>query len=264
MSIVSDRSVAYSGQEKRQLLARILEKKAQRETLVAPLSYGQKALYFLYRSVPDSAAYHVAFTARVRSPVDVAALERAVQALLERHPLLRAIIKLEAGELVQEIPAKSRVSVEIVDAAGLSDEALQAQVIAAYRRPFDLEHGPLLRVHLFTRSATDHVLLLTVHHIVYDGWSLWINQDELGMLYRAEVEGTKAILPRIEKSYFDYVRWQAEMLQGLQGEQLWTFWQNQLQGSLPLVNLPTDRPRPPVQTYNGATAVFKLGSAQRG
>ncbi len=252
------RSTLSSIQEKRALLARLLRRatEPQPET---PLSYGQKAMYFLHRSDPESPAYHVAFTARFRSPVDAGALRRALQSLVERHEQLRATFVLRDGEPVQEIAPRCLVAFEQADASSWSDEQLDQGVREAYRQPFDLERGPLFRAHLFTRDGHDHVFLITIHHIVYDAWSLWINQGELGRLYRAQVDGTRVVLPPIKHSYADFIRWQADMLKGPEGTRLSTFWQNQLDGHLTPIKLPTDRPRPPVQTYVGESVVFRLG-----
>jgi hypothetical protein len=116
----------------------------------------------------------------------------------------------------------------------------------------------VLRVNLFTCSAQEHVLLLVVHHIAIDFWSLAVLLTELGVLYPAEKAGVKALLPALDSQYTDYVRWQAEMLAGPEGERLWAYWQKQLAGQLPLLELPTDRPRPPVPTYRGASYDFHL------
>jgi hypothetical protein len=124
--------------------------------------------------------------------------------------------------------------------------------------PFDLERGPLLRVTLFTRSPLEHILLLVVHHIVIDFWSLAILLDEVGVLYPAESAGLKVRLPPLDLLYTHYVRWQAEMLAGPEGERLWAYWQKQLAGPLPVLQLKTDRPRPTIPTYRGASRDFTL------
>ena len=118
------------------------------------------------------------------------------------------------------------------------------RLVEEAHRPFDLEQGPLLRVSVFKRSAQEHFLLLVVHHIVIDFWSLAMLLTELGTLYPAETAGRRPLLPPLDLQYADYVRWQAEMLAGAEGERLWAYWQKQLAGQLPVLDLPTDRPRP--------------------
>jgi len=253
-------STSLTSAEKRELLAEVLRRRARAKTTSAPLSHGQKALWFLHLSAPTSAAYHVSFSARICSALNVDALRRAFQALIERHGVLRAAFKLQQGEPVQEIAGDRKLSFHITDCADFDDEDLRRCIAAAYRQPFDLEQGPVLRVNLFTRAADDHVLLVTVHHIVYDAWSLWLSLDEIGRLYAAYVAGTPAQLPPLEYSYRDYIRRQQEMLAGAEGERLWKFWQGELGTNLETLHLPTDLPRPPVQTYAGASHRFWLGT----
>jgi amino acid adenylation domain-containing protein len=246
--------------DKRGRLARALREKASRQVRVWPLSPGQKALWFLHRRCPESPAYHVAFSARIRSAPDVDALRRSFQALVDRHPLLRATFKTRDGEVMQEVAGYRDVAFSLDDCTGFTEEELRERVAAAYRRPFDLENGPPFRVELFRRAPDDHVLLITVHHIVYDAWSLWMNLDELRRLYAAETSGSRIRLFPVGSTYEAYVQQQAEALAGPEGERLFTFWKGELAGAAPTHNLPTDRPRPAVQTYNGASRTFELGA----
>lgn len=257
MKTHSQQTQLASIDEKRALLAQLL-RRSQDAPVTMPLSYGQKALYFLHLSDPGSPAYHVAFTARFRSPVDADALGRALQKLVDRHEQLRATFVMRDGEPVQEIPRRCAVAFTPVDARFWSEEQVDRAVREAYRQPFDLEQGPVFRSHLFSLADDDHVFLITIHHIVYDAWSLWISQGEISRLYRAAVEGTAAALPSIARSYFDFVRYQADSMNGPEGARLWDYWRNQLQGDLAPIKLPTDRPRPPIQTSAGATLGFRL------
>jgi amino acid adenylation domain-containing protein len=223
-----------------------------------PLSHSQRSLWFLHQLAPESAAYNVGFAARVRSAIDVPALRRAFQELIMRHATLRTTFSKRGPDPVQEIHEQQQLCFEQIDASQWAWNELTTRVSDAYKRPFNLEVGPVLRVHLFTRATDDHVLLLTVHHIVCDAWSLWLLLDELQVLYPAQQQGSAAALPTPALSYKDYVRWQNQMLASPEGERLWAYWQRQLAGELPVLNLPTDRPRPPVQTYKGASHAFKL------
>ena len=259
MSDISIRTADLSPAQKRALLAQLMQKKAG-EAKYFPLSWGQQALWFLYKLAPESWAYNVLFAARIRrSCVDVSALQNAFQALIERHPALRTTYTVHDSKPVQQVHDHSQLHFEETDASGWSQDELNNYVVKAARRPFDLERGPLLRVNLFTVAPTEHVLLLTVHHIAVDFWSLTVLLDELRVLYPAQT-GTQ-VLPPLDLQYTDYVDWQAEMLAGQGGERLWAYWERQLAGELPVLNLPTDRPRPPVQTYCGASHAFKLSQS---
>jgi amino acid adenylation domain-containing protein len=243
---------------KRELLAELLRKRASEQTVEWPLSRGQKALWFLHRSDLQSFAYHVGSSVRIRSTLDFAALRRACQALVDRHDLLRAGFLMHAGKAVQQVSGYQPVAFETVDAAGWDEATLYRNVRAVYERPFDVAARQAFRVALFTHAPDDHVLLLTVHHLVYDGWSLWLNLNELQELYAAEVAARLALLPPVTRSYRDYMEKQEAMLAGPEGERLWNFWQRELAGLLPVLDLPTDRPRPPVQTFHGASHWFTL------
>lgn len=249
---------ALSARDKRALLTEILRRKAREELTTCPLSPGQKALWFLYRSAPQSAAYHVAFSARIRSVVDVSALQRVLQRIVDRHAQLRAVFRLQDGEPIEEIAGHREVCFETSSVAGCSEQALFSLVDAAYRRPFDLEQGPVFRAQLFTRDATDHVLLLTVHHIVYDAWSLWLNLEELRQLYAAETGHQQPALAPLNRGYEDFVRAQQLRLEGESGERDWVFWRDALAGELPTLNLPLDHPRPALRGFDGASLKFAL------
>jgi amino acid adenylation domain-containing protein len=261
MTSTTHAAINLSAAEKRAYLAQMLRRKASSAKRTEPLSYGQKALWFLHRSAPESAAYHVAFTVRIRSDIDIAALRRALQKLLNRHDALRTTFELTADEPVRQVAGYQEAQIELIDTASYSWEVLREKVIEAYQRPYVLEWGPLLRASLFSRSGQDHILLLTIHHIVFDAWSLWILQDELQALYVAECQGRSIQLPNAQGTYGDLVRWQSEMLAGPQGEEMFDYWRKQLAGAPSVLDLPLDRPRPPVQTYSGAAHEFRLEPA---
>ncbi|MFY0566445.1 condensation domain-containing protein [Archangium lansingense] len=224
----------------------------------APLSGGQQALWFLHQLAPESSAYHVPVAVRVRSALDVAALRRSVETLVARHPALRTTFTMTPTGPVQHVHAQLALDFETVDAAALGQAELDARLTDEAKKPFDLEHGPLLRVRVFTRSAQEHVLLITMHHIVTDFWSLAVLAEELDVLYPAECAGKKAELPALETTCADSAREQAAMLTGPRGQALEKYWREQLGGELPVLNLPTDHPRPPVQTFNGRIHTTRL------
>ncbi len=255
---ISKSTAELSPNEKRALLAQLLQKKASQSKYDLTLSSSQQAMWFLYKLAPQSWAYNVLFAGRIRSHVDIPALRGAFEALIERHPSLRTTYQERDSEPVQQVHEYSQVHFEETDASAWSQDELNNCLVEQAHRPFDLERGPVLRVNLLTQSAIEHILLLTVHHIAVDFWSLTVLLDELRVLYSAQRTGVLAFLPPLELQYADYVRWQAEMLASAEGERLWAYWQKQLGDELPVLNLPTDRPRPLMQTFPGASHAFKL------
>jgi amino acid adenylation domain-containing protein len=258
MSHSAQRVADLSPAERRALLATLLRKKASEGPPVYPLSYNQQGIWFLHQLAPESMVYNVNFAARICSDVDIPALRRAFQTLIDRHPSLRTTFSAHSGKPVQQIHKQLKAHVEHTDASAWRSDELKTRLIEDAYRPFDLERGPLLRASLFSCSAHEYILLLVVHHIVIDFWSLAVLLRELGVLYPAERAGVPASLPPLDVQYTDYVRWQAEMLASPEGERLWAYWQKQLGGQLPVLDLPTDRPRPSVQTYRGASHDFSL------
>jgi hypothetical protein len=257
----SKRIADLSASEKRALLAQLLRQQAGAATQSYPLSYNQQGIWFLYQLAPNSAVYNVNFAARILSALNVDALRRAMQSLVDRHPSLRTTFPSRAGTAIQQVHQHWKVHFDEIDGATWSEDQLNDWMLAEAYRPFDLERGPLLRVSLIMRSAHEHVLLMVVHHIVIDFWSLAVLLGELSVLYPAACAGIRPALPPLEITYTDYVRWQAEMLSSPVGERLWAYWRNQLAGQLPVLDLPTDRPRPPLQTHRGASNDFALDDA---
>jgi amino acid adenylation domain-containing protein len=217
----------------------------------APLSLGQKALWYLYQLAPDSPAYNLAGAARLQAEVDPAALRRAVQGLVDRHDVLRATFHSRANGPVQLLPAAAEAALVHEDAAGWSEEALRSRLAEEAFRPFDLERGPVFRAALFTRPD-EAFLVLAVHHAVADFWSLAVMARELGALY----DGLP--LPPLPLRFADHARWQERAAAGPWGDRLWSFWRERLAGAPPL-DLPADRPRPPAQTFHGAVRRTRFG-----
>ncbi len=210
---------------------------------------------------PDSAAYNLATALRVSGELDAAALHRAFETLVQRHGALRTTFSSNGGTPVQRVHKHMPLSFEHVDASKWSEPGVNERLVQEANRPFDLGTGPLLRVALLNRSDREHVLLFVVHHIVADFWSLAILMKELGVLYEAERRRMCATLPVLTLQYADHVRQETSKLEGVRGEQLWKYWSEQLGAEIPSLNLPTDRPRSGLQTFNGATHAFNLSSA---
>ena len=223
-----------------------------------PLSRGQQSLWLLHALDPKSAAYNVASAVRVRGDLDVAALRASIAAQIARHPVLRTTFLTSRGEPVQRVHPRGEPAFEELDAQGWSAHRLADYLAAEAHRPFDLETGPLMRVVLLTRGALEHVLLLAMHHTITDFWSLGLLLDDLAVLYPALKAGERLELAAPGLLYTDYVRWQEEMLAGPEGERLWEYWRTRLGGELPVLDLHTDRPRPRVQTYEGAARQIHL------
>jgi amino acid adenylation domain-containing protein len=218
-----------------------------------PLARGQQALWFIQQSDPANTAYNIPVPLRIRAEaVDVARLKQGLQALVDRHPMLRTVFITHQGRPLQKIFNRSRLAWEEIDAAWADDEAM-AHIHAHAQQPFDLAAGPLLRATLFHCSGAP-VLLLCAHHIICDDWSTQVMLDDLGKLY-AKPLGAGVLQP-LDKQYADYVHWESELLLR-EGSGLAAYWQKQL-AAAPVLNLPTDRPRPPVLNLRGATHAFQL------
>jgi len=226
-------------------------------TLEAP-SVSQQAMYFLYLSAPHSPAYNVASACRIRSKMDTAAVEAAFETLISRYDSLRTTFQVHDGVLRRRVHSTAPLNFEQVDTAGRSEEELRGIVRDSYQQPFDLADGPLLRVRLFTSGETDHVFLISLHHIVFDAWSLWLLQDEFRMLYAQHTGGETALLPALTASYSSYVEELAELETSERGARMWQYWQERLAGELPTLELPVDRPRPKSTTFRGATHKFRI------
>jgi amino acid adenylation domain-containing protein len=229
-----------------------------------PLSHGQRALWFLDRLAPASGAYVIAAAARARGGLDAAALARALGALAARHPALRTTFGARAGEPLQRVHPELAPEFLHEDASGWSEEVFAERLHAAAFRPFDLERGPLLRAAVLARADGEAVVLLAVHHLVADFASLAVAARELSALYRresgvAELEEGTALPAPPALRFSDFVDWQRRRLAGAEGARLWAYWRQRLGGRLPDLDLATDRPRPPVQTFRGGARALRLG-----
>ncbi|MBN2003126.1 MAG: amino acid adenylation domain-containing protein [Anaerolineae bacterium] len=230
------------------------------------LSRGQQALWFLHQMAPESAAYHITHAVKISGPLDGTALRRAFRALVARHPALRTTFTTVAGtpvQIVHEPGEDGREFLEwIEDAApGENGAGERRHFQIAAERPFDLAQGPLLRVYLRHHSVREHSLLLVIHHIISDFWSLGLLLHELEQLYPAECAGMPSSCILEPARYVDYVHWQEKLLAGAEGDRLWQYWERQLSGIAPSLELPTDHPRPAVQTYHGSAEMLSLPPA---
>ncbi|MEO8429879.1 MAG: amino acid adenylation domain-containing protein [Acidobacteriota bacterium] len=224
------------------------------ERTQAPLSFAQQRLWFLDQLEPGSPFYNMALAFRVRGPLRTEVLRRALEALIHRHEALRTTFRVVDDRRVQAIDAESPLNVATSERSGVPeasrDRVAVEWISSEARRPFDLAVGPLFRASLLRFAEEDHVLLLGMHHIVSDGWSLGILMNELAHYYEALSGGSAAELPELPVQYADFARWQRQWLTGTVLEEQLSYWRRQL-ADLPALELSTDRPRPREQTFRG-------------
>jgi hypothetical protein len=226
-----------------------------------PLSFAQQRLWFLAELEPESAAYNIPAAVRISGALDPLLVERAANEIVRRQEVLRTTFRNERGGGVAEIHDALPIRVGVTDLSAL-DPAAQPNEIRRLaseqtRALFDLTRGPLLRVSLLRLARDEHVLLFTIHHLASDGWSSRVFMRELAALYEAFVQGRRSPLPELPVQYVDFAAWQRDWLRGDRLERQLTYWKSRLD-RLPVLDLPTDRPRPPVQTFDGASIQFAL------
>jgi amino acid adenylation domain-containing protein len=208
-----------------------------------PLSRGQEAIFFLHQLNLASPAYNIVGALRIPARADVQRLRWAFQALVDRHASLRTTFEVRSGKPVQRIHERVELCFQEVDLPEANEGSVMRRVNEEAQQPFDLETGPLLRVHVVAVPDGGRVILVSVHHIVADFWSLAVLIQELDTLYAAGEKDAHPTLPPLSLEYVDYVRWQAESLANVEGERLWSYWREQLSGELPVLNLSLDRQR---------------------
>ncbi len=227
-----------------------------------PLSFAQQRLWFLDRLEPGSPAYNIPRVYHVRGRVDVAALGRCVDEIVRRHEVLRTIVTEEAGTPVQRILEKVNGILRVEDVRGTDaadrDHTAWSRVEHEARRTFDLTTGPLVRALLLRKGPEDHFFVITMHHIVSDGWSLGVFVRELGELYNASAPGARQVLEELPIQYSDFAAWQRDRLQGDVLEKQMRYWRGELGGALPVLDLGTDRLRPAARRSLGGTYRFVL------
>jgi amino acid adenylation domain-containing protein len=228
-----------------------------------PASFAQERLWFLDRFHPGSPAYNVPAIVPLPAVLDEGALTWSLREIVRRHEALRTCFRLVEGQPMQVIRPRLELPLQVFDLRRLGEQERQ-QATAEHteseaRLPFDLEQGPLIRARLLKRG-TDHLLLITLHHIIADGWALGVLFRELRLLYEARCRGEAPALAEPPIQYADYTHWQRERLQGSFYASLVDWWRKQLQGAPAVLELPTDRPRPKVPSFRGATHFFQLST----
>ncbi|EPB6909584.1 non-ribosomal peptide synthase/polyketide synthase [Pseudomonas aeruginosa] len=229
------------------------------------LSYAQQRMWFLWHLEPQSGAYNLPSAVRLNGPLDRQALERAFASLVQRHETLRTVFPRGADDSLAQAPLQRPLEVAFEDCSGLPEAEQEARLREEAQReslqPFDLCEGPLLRVRLIRLGEERHVLLLTLHHIVSDGWSMNVLIEEFSRFYSAYATGAEPGLSALPIQYADYALWQRSWLEAGEQERQLEYWRGKLGERHPVLELPTDHPRPAVPSYRGSRYEFSIEPA---
>ncbi|HEX7774830.1 MAG TPA: condensation domain-containing protein, partial [Pyrinomonadaceae bacterium] len=227
-----------------------------------PLSFAQERLWFLNQLEPESAFYNMPSGVRLSGELDVDALKRTLSEVIRRHEVLRTTFPIVAGVPVQRVSAAEPFHLPVLDLSNLPEPARTTEArrvaIDESRCPFDLAQGPMLRGMLLKLDEDDHIVLLTMHHVISDAWSTGVLIREIATLYSAFVKGEASPLAELPIQYADFSVWQREWLRGEVLERQLAYWREQLKGAPPVLDFPIDHPRPAVQSYRGALHLFTL------
>jgi len=232
------------------------------EVYAFPLSFAQQRLWFLDQLEPNRSLYNVPAAIRLRGRLNVAALQQTLDEVVRRHEILRTTFALMDDQPVQVISPAQPVSLPLMDLSLETEDEREARAqrmaLEEANRPFDLAIGPLVRTTLLRLSAEDHLLLITTHHIICDGWSIGVLVKEVSIFYRNFLRDEPAPVPELPIQYADYAQWQQNWLLGDALQQQLEYWRRQLAGTLPVLKLPLDNPRPATQSFRGGREFFVL------
>jgi amino acid adenylation domain-containing protein len=245
--------------QQRELLARLLRERAARPRIF-PVSYAQQRLWLVCQLDPHSGAYNVPSAVRLSGRLDVAALTAAWNGVVRRHEALRTAFGVEEGTPVQKVAPSLQVDLPVIDLGGLPESGSERRrlTLEESARPFDLASWPLARMCLLRLEAGEHVLLVTLHHLISDGWSIGVLVRELASLYRTSATGAPSLLAELRIQYADFANWQREWLEKGEMERQLTFWREALRGAPQVIDLPADRPRPAYPSSRGSILHFHL------
>ena len=275
MSDVAQRIAALTPEQRARLESRLLRIRAGDQTIPrrgtadpAPLSLTQQRIWFLEQLTPGSTVYNLPLAIRLQGCLDIVAAEHAIGEILRRHEALRTTFAEVDGTPIQVVREPGSFSLPVTELGG-EDEAdretrLRAEAQRQAQVPFDLGMGPLLRARLVRAAADDHLLLLTLHHLVCDGWSMGVLLREFATLYKAfvsgpdDLQGPDSPLPELAIQYADFAVWQREQMRGTALAEQIAYWKDRLTGAPAALDLPTDRPRPAIQSFRGARHEFGL------
>ncbi|HEV7472548.1 MAG TPA: amino acid adenylation domain-containing protein, partial [Pyrinomonadaceae bacterium] len=232
-----------------------------------PLSFSQQRLWFLAQLEGPNSAYNLASAVRLDGELAAGTLERAISTVIARHQILRTTFPDSGGKAAQRISDAAPFHLPVDDLSYLPEEQQETEVRrltgAEFDRPFDLATGPLLRISLLRLTPDAHILALVMHHIISDGWSMNVLIREVSALYTAFQNNETPSLPELSIQYADFAVWQRQRLQGVDSQASLAYWQQQLAGAPAVLELPTDRPRPAMQSFNGSAKHFTLNSELR-
>jgi hypothetical protein len=235
---------------------------SEEEVFAFPTSFAQQRLWFIDQFEPGNPFYNLPAAVLLKGRLNVVVLELSFKEIVRRHEALRTTFATVDGQPVQVVGQKFNFGLQVLDLQQLAETEREEKVkqLAAEEanKPFDLTKGPLLRASLLQVDAEEYVLLLTLHHIIFDGWSIGVFLQELAALYEAFSIGKPSPLPELSIQYADFAIWQREWLAGDRLQTQLNYWKKQLSGAPPLLELPADRPRPPAQTYRGAKESFLI------
>jgi non-ribosomal peptide synthetase component F/acyl carrier protein len=229
------------------------------------LSFAQESLWFLEQLNPQNAAYNIPVTLRIEGQLEVTVLEQSLNQIFQRHETLRSKFIAPEGQAVEIVFSEANLPVDSIDLENFAVEQRESLIVQLAteeaKTTFNLTDDALIRVKLLRLSTTEHVLLLTMHHAIADGWSLGILVQELATLYEAFATGKPSPLPPLEIEYGDFALWQRQQMPEERLETQLEYWKQNLSGSLPVIDLPADRPRPAKQTFKGAKRSLELSKS---
>lgn len=247
-------------------LARIVEKAAAQELSpeitpfrtvesadrIMPISLTQLEFWFFEQFYPGNPVYNLPLVYRVTGALNVKALEQSLREIVRRHETLRSTFKVENGQVIYAISTEPVFDFAVIDSQDIPETEAKRLAEKEIKQPFDLARGPLLRSKLWRLSETEHLLVVTTHHIVADGWSFSVLTQELAMIYAAFAQGQPSPLKELPIQYADFAHWQRQWLQGQVLASQMQFWKQHIGVNPPVLKLPTDYPRPAVRTFAGA------------
>ncbi|MEM8534979.1 MAG: condensation domain-containing protein, partial [Chloroflexota bacterium] len=229
---------------------------------IIPLSFAQQRLWFLDQLEPGNAAYNIPLAISITGPLNRLALYQAMREIICRHETLRTTFQVQHGKPHQVIHKNPTVAIKIIELnrapTTIPDAVVRSKIEEEIHHPFHLACGPLLRMFLLQTQSQVHIFVITLHHIISDGWSVGVLVQELNVLYNAFVQQLPAPLPALPIQYADFAYWQQESLYGIHLNDQQSYWVQQLHDATPYLNLPTDYPRPPVQSFEGTSCLFQM------
>ncbi|REJ41112.1 MAG: amino acid adenylation domain-containing protein [Microcystis flos-aquae TF09] len=225
-----------------------------------PLSFAQQRMWFLYQMDQQNSAYNEALTIRLTGRLNIDILEQTINAIIQRHESLRTTFPMVEGKPIQKIAPSLKIKLLVINLKDISQDQIDKQIIEELQKPFDLTQAPLLRCTLFDLGYENYILVNVFHHIIIDGWSKGILFKELSKFYQAFLSNSTVDLPELPIQYADFAVWQRQWLQGEILENQLNYWKKQLTAAPPLLELPTDKPRPATPNFRGHSISFQIDS----